>query len=572
MRKPIVKGVSLLSLIFGLGWEDARGQVGVSGFGRPSQGLFASRSNPSGSAPGAGARSYVPGIGPSPFQAAAFPDDVGAPGPNGSGVRQIRMLQEGTPTPNQFAAPGTAPAPSAPGTLTEPTSPNPSEITLPRSERAGGGGEPTEAEAAAEEKPAEEAPAEEKKEEEAAAPARDETKLLMNALGLEEAKTKVYGWIQNSYTGNTNGVPPSRTNFGVTPNFLANSWMGNQYYLIIERPLEQNDRINFGFRVDNLFGNDWQFNHMRGLNEHSFRLNHFLGYDPAQFYAEVHLPYLTRGGIDVKGGRFYTILGYEVVPATGRPLLSVPYMFNYGQPFTHFGMLSTLHLTDRVNIYNGTVNGWDRWINATYKWSYLGGFSWTSKEGKAALAVSYIWGPQQYPRFLSSTNQEIILPGNTIPPFLAGRRNLGYGSNNRISFTEVFTYKWTDKLTQVMESDQSFENNIPGSGGVPIPGGKFVGGTDRNDSWYSFGNWFLYTFTDKWTGVWRSEVFRDNGGQRTGFRDNFYEMTLGMIWKPKPYIWVRPEARYDWAQFTKPYNDGTRGSQLTLAIDAILLY
>ena len=43
--------------------------------------------------------------------------------------------------------------------------------------------------------------------------------------------------------------------------------MGNQYYLIVENPLEQNDEINFGFRVDNLFGNDWQFNYMQGFFE-----------------------------------------------------------------------------------------------------------------------------------------------------------------------------------------------------------------------------------------------------------------------------------------------------------------
>ena len=558
MRKPIVKGVSLLSLIFGLGWERADAQTGIFGYGRP--GASVPRTSPNGLASPPGAPGGAAVTGPSPFQAAGYPDDVGAPGPSGSGVRPARYFQEPAPTP------------PAPGTMTEPPSPNPNEVTLPKAESAGGGGEPTEATAAAEEAPKEEAPAEE-------APARDETKLLMNALGLEEAKTKVYGWIQNSFTGNANGTPKNDLNFGVNPNFEANRWMGNQYYLIIERPLEQNDRINFGFRVDNLFGNDWQFNHMRGLFEHSFRLNHFLGYDPAQFYAEVHLPWLTKGGIDVKGGRFYTILGYEVVPATGRPLLSVPIMFNYGQPFTHTGMLSTLHLTDRVNLYNGTVNGYDRWVNATYKWNYIGGFTWTSKDTKGALAVSYIWGPNQYPRFLSGTNQQVFLLGNTIPPHEDGRRDLGYGSNNRISFTEVFTYKWTDKLTQVVESDQSFENNIPGSGGVALPGGLFQGGNDRNDSWYSFGNWFLYNFCNsadksysKLTGVWRSEVFRDDGGQRLGFRDTLYEMTLGMIYKPKPYIWVRPEIRYDWAQFTHPYNDGTRNSQLTLAVDAILLY
>ena len=379
---------------------------------------------------------------------------------------------------------------------------------------------------------------------------------------MQESPVKIYGWLQNSFTGNANGTPKNDLNFGVTPNSLANRWMGNQYYLIVENALEQNDKINFGFRVDNLFGNDWQFNHMRGMFDNTFANNHFAGYDPAQIYGEVHLPFLTKGGIDIKGGRFYTILGYEVVPAIGRPLLSVPYMFNYGQPFTHLGMISTLHVTDRINWYNGTVNGYDRWFNANYKWNYLGGFTWTSKDGKANLAVSYIIGPNQVDRFLQP-NQSIVLPGNTLPPYLPGRRNINYGNSWRGSITNVFSYKWSDKLTQVLENDDSYENNIPGYG---------PGGTNANDQWYSFGNWFLYTFNDKLTGVWRSEVFRDNGGQRLGFRDNFYEMTIGFIYKPKSWLWIRPEARYDWTQFTHPYSDGTRKSQLTLAFDVIFLF
>jgi hypothetical protein len=248
-------------------------------------------------------------------------------------------------------------------------------------------------------------------------------------------------------------------------------------------------------------------------------------------------------------------------------------MFNYGQPFTHLGVLSTLHLTDRINILNGTVNGYDRWFNQNYKWNYLGGWTWTSKDGKANFAMSYIFGPNQYNRFLRGTPNTPFLFGITLPPYLDGRRNPGYGANWRTSFTNVFSYKWTDKLTQVMENDDSYETNIPGSG---------ADGTNRNDSWYSFGNWFLYTFGDKLTGVWRSEVFRDQGGQRLqtpglgtakGPRaDTVYEMTLGLIYKPKPYIWIRPEARYDWSQWVPLYKDNTKKSQLTLAVDAILLF
>jgi len=428
------------------------------------------------------------------------------------------------------------------------------DLSLPASEREGLGGEPTETTEAEEEK----------------APEKDPTKLLMNLLGVEESPVKVYGWIQNSFTGNTNGTPKNAINFGVNPNFLANRWMGNQYYLIVENPLEQGDKINFGFRVDNLFGNDWQFNHSHGMYDTVAKLNHFNGYDTAQLYGEVHIPpVLSKGGTDIKGGRFYTILGYEVVPATGRPLLSVPYMFNYGQPFTHVGALATTHVNDRVNWYNGVVNGWDRWINDTYKWNYLGGFTWTSENGKANLAVSYIFGPNQYPRFLP-TNTVVYPTGISPLGFLPGRRNTLYGGSFRTTFTEVFSYKWSDTFTQVIESDQGHDPNVAGWG---------EGGTPKTAEWYSFGNWFLWQFWKKedrdiMTGVWRSEWFRDVGGIRTGTgtTDNYFEMTLGLIIKPKPYIWVRPEARYDWAQFGTPYSDGKRGSQFTLGIDAILLY
>ena len=411
--------------------------------------------------------------------------------------------------------------------MTEPTSPNPAEITLPKAESAGGGGEPTEAEEAAEE---------------AEAPARDETKLLMNALGMDDSPVKIYGWIQNSYTGNTNGVPKNAINFGVNPNYLANRWMGNQYYLIIENPLEQNDKINFGFRVDNLFGNDWVFNHMRGLAENSFPLNHFAGYDPAQIYGEVHLPILTKGGLDIKGGRFYTILGYEVVPATGRPLLSVPYMFNYGQPFTHLGMISTLHVTDRINVLQRHGQRLRPVVQRELQ---------VELHRRLHLDLE---GRQGQPGHLLHLRARTSIPGSSSrtprssssatrsrPTKRAAATPATAPTGGR-SFTNVFSYKWTDKLTQVIENDDSYETNIPGSG---------TDGTNRNDSWYGFGNWFLYKFNDKLTGVWRSEVFHDQGGQRlqTGRADTVYEMTLGLIWKPKPYIWIRPEARYDWSQF-----------------------
>jgi hypothetical protein len=45
-----------------------------------------------------------------------------------------------------------------------------------------------------------------------------------------------------------------------------------------------------------------------------------------------------------------------------------------------------------------------------------------------------------------------------------------------------------------------------------------------------------------------------------------------LIYKPIPNVWIRPEARYDWTQYTPYYDNGTKKSQLTLGFDVIVLF
>jgi hypothetical protein len=49
-------------------------------------------------------------------------------------------------------------------------------------------------------------------------------------------------------------------------------------------------------------------------------------------------------------------------------------------------------------------------------------------------------------------------------------------------------------------------------------------------------------------------------------------MTLGGIYRPRTWLWFRPEIRWDWASGVKPYNDGKSSSQLTLAFDVMFLF
>lgn len=390
----------------------------------------------------------------------------------------------------------------------------------------------------------------------------DETNRLARALNLVDAPVKVYGWVQASFTGNTDGTPKNRSNFGVFPNRLANQFQLNQTYLALEKPLRQDDSVNFGYRFDTLFGNDWQFTKSYGLFDRAFHNNQLAGVDLPQMFAEVHLPVLTKNGLDIKGGRFYSPAGFENVQPIKRPLLSVPYLFNF-TPFTLFGMMATLHLSERVNLYGGTYNGWDRWIDRRYHYSYIGGLNATTRDGRTNLVSFVLVGPDQLPSF-APANSPFLPTGVVTSPFLQGRRNPEYPSSVRTYNSNVLTHTWSDKFSEALEVFFVHEPNVPGLGKG--------GGVARESAWYGASHWYLYQMTPKVQGVYRAEIFRDQNGGATGVADTYYEMTVGAVYKPKPWYWIRPEVRYDWAQFKKPFEDGTRGSQLTLAIDVIIQF
>jgi len=397
---------------------------------------------------------------------------------------------------------------------------------------------------------------------EAAASGGSKTNYLARFLGIQDAPVKVYGWIQNSYTGNANGRPRNDSNFSVFPNRLADQWQGNQYYLALEKPLSQTDVVNFGGRFDTLFGNDWIFSKSYGLFDRAFKNGQFSGIDLPQIYAEVHLPLFTKNGFDIRGGRFYSPAGFENVQAIKRPLLSVPYLFNF-TPFTLVGVFTTLHVNDRINFYNGAVNGWDRWIDQNYRYSYIGGFNYNSRDLQTSLTSIVITGPDQLPRF-PPVNSPFLPTGVITTPALQGKPNPYYAGNWRTYLSTVATHNYNARLTEAAEVFFVHETNVPGLGRN--------GTVNRESAWYGGCHWFLYQFTDKVQGVLRAEVFRDQNGAATSSADTYYEVTLGSVYKPKPWLWARPEIRYDRAQDRHPFSDGRRNDQLTLAFDIIVQF
>ena len=425
-------------------------------------------------------------------------------------------------------------------------------LSRPRSEKAGEGGGPTSSE-------------EDEDDDEDAVDEQNGFKrsdLLSRLLGREDPKVHLYGWAQASFTGNPR-LGNRGENFGVTPNNLANAFVLQQFYVVAEKPLKHDDAVDLGFRVDNLFGTDWQNFHSLGFFDNAFRPNH-VGYDMVQAYADLHLPILTEGGVDIKAGRFYALPGYEDGIAPGRPLLSTSYLFSFAHPFTQLGVMSSWRVTDQFNISNGITNGWDRWFNDTYRPGYAGAANWNSKDERTDLSLTVNVGPNQLPRFASASLNDV--PNGIVrPPGYSGLRNPFYGADSATLVTAVYVQKWGERFTSIVEGDIARETGVP----TLLGSGRLA---SQTDSWGGVAAWLLYEWKPEVTSVARAEAFFDPSGLRTTVAGTYYETTLGWILKPKPYFWVRPELRYDWASAGRPYNEGKSNDQFTLGFDAIFLF
>jgi hypothetical protein len=81
-----------------------------------------------------------------------------------------------------------------------------------------------------------------------------------------------------------------------------------------------------------------------------------------------------------------------------------------------------------------------------------------------------------------------------------------------------------------------------------------------------------YSFTDKLGGILRFELFDDFEGQRTGFEGLYTAVTTGLQFRPRKDIIIRPELRYDYNGYSKPFNLGTRHDLFTASTDFIIRY
>ena len=366
--------------------------------------------------------------------------------------------------------------------------------------------------------------------------------------------------IEGGIVGNPQS-PDNGENFGQLFTDKANHPILNQLLLTMERDIDPKATdYDVGVKLQGMYGSDARIVHSLGLFDHAIHDRNQI--DIVEANVTVHTPWAFDGGIDFKAGVYPTPLGFEVIDPKGNPFYSHSYIFNYGLPFKHLGLLSTLHTSDLLDLYLGIDTGTNVTIfdgDNNRRPGGIFGFGLNNLlDGKlTVLALSHV-GPED------------------------STKNTPFGDSAMRYFNDVvLTYKQSDALTFTTELNYVKEDGFRAEG-------------------YGASQYASYTLTDELTLNGRAEVWRDNGNffvsnpvnsldyvnYERGVNSNFYvsqgpttysEITAGVTYKPSGLptvinnLMIRPEIRYDRSlSGTRPYDGGKDKGSVTLAADVVL--
>jgi hypothetical protein len=263
----------------------------------------------------------------------------------------------------------------------------------------------------------------------------------------------------------------------------------HQMWLYAEKAADGGDCCwDFGWRVDAVYGvdgaNTQSFGNNPGAWDYQNGFDHgSYGWAAPQAYVEAD-----RGDLNIKAGHFYTLAGYEVVPATGNFFYSHAYTMNNSEPFTHTGVLATYDYNECTTLYAGWTAGWDTGFDQLGNGSsFLGGFSRD-------------------------------LTDDTSLTYITTFGDLGWNGEG-YSHSIVIDTALSSDLNYVFQSD-------------------YVD-TDTAGNQIGINQYLIYSVSDCLGVGGRVEWWRNNGV-------SWYEATAGLNYKPTANLTVRPEIRQEW--------------------------
>lgn len=356
--------------------------------------------------------------------------------------------------------------------------------------------------------------------------------------------------------------PDNGRNFGQLATDKSNRPVLNQILLTASRDVDPKaTSVDIGFKLQAMYGSDSRIYHTLGIMDQLIHDRNQLALIEANVSARI--PQLFANGLDVKAGLYPTPLGLEVIDPKANPFYSHSYIYNFGLPFKHVGMLATAHTSDLLDIYLGVDTG----TNTGF--AYGAGDNNNRPGGIAGAGLNFLDG------------KLTVLALTHIGP--EDSKHLVPFANEKLRyFNDVaVTWKTTDKLTVSGELNYVREDGYQAEA-------------------YGAAVYGAYVLTDTLTLNGRAEVFRDQNNffvsnpigtqafanlQRGTYASlitaakptTYSEFTLGVTYKPDflpgwlSTAMVRPEIRYDRTlNNSRAFADGNSRNVVTLAADIVL--
>ncbi len=343
----------------------------------------------------------------------------------------------------------------------------------------------------------------------------------------------------------------------------------NQLYLSIGRKVEKGDRWSLGGQIDLMYGTDYYYMSSAGLENRCDNSPHWNSTDDnymyragrseygcalPQAFAELYAPIM--GGVDVKVGHFYSVMGYESLESNRNFFYSNSYARMYGMPTSMTGAVATLGLVNGWSLVLGGVNEWNAFDSDEDNFSGVFGLTYEGADKFFTFSATLMYGKQCAPCYQFETYSDAadVTVFNTFAKFQF---------TQRLSYVCEFTAGYDDR--------DYFE--------------MATFGTHRGRAWFGLNNYLFYQVCDTLTLGTRFEWFNDadstviDGGYGFSTRDeasNYFALTVGANWTPLCWMTIRPEIRYDFSDWEcgnlRTYDGWTDESQVTVGADIIVRF
>jgi len=389
----------------------------------------------------------------------------------------------------------------------------------------------------------------------------------------EDSQWAGAGWLAQGYVWNPYR-PADRFNGPMTWNDRANEYQMNELFYYFGRAAKTDQCcLDWGARVDALYGTSYRWNTSAGFETH-WGNGSFYGLCVPQLYGQ-----LGYNGWDVKVGRWYSPVGYYVIGTANNFFATLPYTFQYGEPFTHTGMIATKKVNDKLTLGGAVTHGWDDTDNTGNP--HMGGLATASYAIDEQRSLAYVGVFGNEPN-LSGVNAW------SHPTPLGGPGTQGYTA--RYLQTLVYSRKFSDDVMGVLQSDFGTQHDA-----VIDP----ASGNPRTAKWYGLNSYLYWNMTCRCQWGMNAEWFRDQGGFRVGqvlpsfgspnarglgtgqngrfgYDGSFYRFMFGPKYFFTPNIYGRAALAADWydgkannPNGLRPFDDGTKNYQQAVVFDLI---